>query len=183
MKTISFIAVLARLEFKFNKLEAEERGGLLIEEQMEDEDKENTLQYLVKSSHLSYDEDHNQIVANVFLTQIIRLRRMGLLKKEDILNLFRKDYSSGRRRIQFSVELDAALLLQTDEDGWLPFYWAVLSSVQLLQVIFEYCIIYYPNKKGFNLMITTDEESDIGTMPFKWACAKHGSDEVRRKSS
>jgi len=34
LKTISFIAVLARLEFKFNKLEAEERGGLLIEEQM-----------------------------------------------------------------------------------------------------------------------------------------------------
>ena len=152
---------------------------------IEDQVGDNALQYLAKSSHSSYDEDHHQLVDNVFLTQMIQLIRIDLFKEEDIreyqlvMELCSDDHFA-ESRIQFLVQWDLTLLLQTDEDGWLLLHWAARKSIRGFQAIFDLGIIYYPKKKGINLLFTKDEDTDVGGTPFQWACEKHGRDEVMK---
>ena len=47
----------------------------------------NTWQNLVQDFSLRYDEENNQLVDNICLTQLIRLRQIGILKKDAIHNL------------------------------------------------------------------------------------------------
>jgi len=78
VKSVSFIAVLARLAIEFHSFEDHERGGLLIE----DKDTDNTFVNLMYNVSTRYP-DQNALI----LMQFIRLRRIGFLKKYDI-----KDY-------------------------------------------------------------------------------------------
>jgi hypothetical protein len=49
--------------------------------------------------------------------------------------------------------------------------------METFQSVFEYSILYYPNKKGINLLF---QKNNIGKTPFQMACKKWGQDEVMK---
>ena len=73
-KATPFVAIVAQVAKELDQFEEEERGGLLIEDRYG----MNTLQYLVLSSRLRYDDTLNQRVDIVCRTQFIQLQRTGL---------------------------------------------------------------------------------------------------------
>ena len=107
IKAVPFVHVLARLAIEFGSFQENERGGLLVD------NNGDFLKVLARSSHSSYGEEHNQLVDNVYLGEMIRLRQMGLLRREDIqeyelvLWLCRQSYFA-ENRFQFLVEWNPA---------------------------------------------------------------------------
>ncbi|MGK3741079.1 MAG: hypothetical protein ACI8RD_011437 [Bacillariaceae sp.] len=155
--------------------EEQYRGGLLCE----DEGGVNVLQNLMCSDPIeSHSQEHHELVDEKYLQVLIQLRKMGLLKKEDIQRydllsmlckrstLCKQDYFS-EKRFRFLVEWDPKSLTQTDRYGSLPIHYvAQSSSVESFQLVFEYGIRYYPKDKGINLLFRTDKT------PFQIACEK-----------
>ena len=75
MKAVSFIPLLARLAIEFGLFE-EERGGLLCED---------VLHHLMAIGNTElHNQEHRESVDTKYLQVLIQLRRLGLLKKEDI---------------------------------------------------------------------------------------------------
>ncbi|OEU23455.1 hypothetical protein FRACYDRAFT_216370 [Fragilariopsis cylindrus CCMP1102] len=121
------------------------------------------------------------LIDTKYLQVLIRLRRMGLLKKEDIQNygllhiLCREDYFI-EKRFRFLVEWDPSALTQTNEYGWLPIHCtSAESSIRGLELAFENGILYFPKKKGINLLFREDK---YGETPFQLACEKYKPKQV-----
>ena len=114
IKALSFIAAIARLGKELDQFE-DERGGLLIE----DENGNNTLQYLAMMSHYSNEEEHHRRIDIACLSQFIQLRQMDLLVKDDIpeYNLFCLVCSGechfSENRFRFLVEWDPKSLVSS----------------------------------------------------------------------
>jgi len=174
LKAAPFIVVLARLGMDLNQFEEEERGGLL----REDRNERTTLPLLIQSDFSNYGDDHNQLVDNVYLTQMIQLRQIDLFMKEDIREqdlvgcVCEQPYFS-ENKFQFLVEWDPAALVQPGYNGCLPLHCAA-PYLDRLRIVFDYCIRYYPYKKGISLLFTKDDDGDT---PFQEAYS-WGKDEV-----
>lgn len=193
LMAVPFIAVLARLAIEFHAFREEERGGLLIENEVG----RNTLQELTRSSGSSCDEHYYQFVENICLQQFIQLRRMDLFKKEDIRDcnlyisgvcLFENYFPENLFRLL--VEWDPTLLLQTDVDNDLSLHLVVTysnviqdfhliehSSILVFQVVFDTVIRYYPHKKGICLLFT---KNNFNRTPFQIACDQYKYEPVMK---
>merc|ERR1712194_463413 len=139
----------------------------------------NTLECLVDSCDSCYDEEHNRVVGNVCHMQMIQLRQMSILKKEDICghdllgNLCSGEYFS-RNTFQLLVEWDPTSLGQPNASESIPLhYTSCISSIQCFQSVFETGIIYYPLKKGISLLFTKNNK---GHTSFQFACETYGRD-------
>ena len=128
----------------------------------------------------NYNQEYNQ---DQYLQVLIKLRRMDLLKKEDIQNYgFLKDLCSrpffAEKRFRFLVEWDPNVLLHPTEDGYLPIHYAADgSSIRGFQLLFEAGIKYFPKKKGIQLLF---RKNRLGYTPFRLACKKFGQDQVMK---
>jgi ankyrin repeat protein len=126
---------------------------------------------------------YNQIIDLKFCTVLMKLRQMGLLKKEHIqryglLNKLCCHSYFAEHRFRFLVEGDPNALTQTDEDGRLPLHYvAQNTSIQGFNIVFEYGILYYPKKKGISILFKKDNDGDT---PFQLACERFGYDEVMK---
>ena len=177
LKAASFVPVLAGLGNELNQFEEKDRGGLLAK----DGEGSNSLKVLVSSSRSSsprYGEEHNRCVDNVFLSQLIHLRQIGLFKKEDILSeellhyLCCEDYFA-ENRFRFLIEWDPSSLIAFDSDGWISIHYAAqYSSIQGFHTVFEYGLRYYSNKKGINRLFQKAQHK--GKTPFQLACTRFG---------
>jgi hypothetical protein len=167
-----FILLFVRLAIEFGQFTEELRGGLLCK----DNHGNNVSERLVLSSHFMYSEDHNRRVDETFLEVLIQLRRMGLLKKEDIRRyrllhrLCHQDYFA-ENRFRFLVEWDPTALVDPNFFKSLPLHIAnaaTHTTVQRFRLVFEYGIRYYPKKIGISLLFKIDS---FGKTPFQIACS------------
>ena len=132
------------------------------------------------SSALFYGRDHNRLVDETFLEVLIQLRRIGLLKKEDIrkyglLNkLLTSNYYFAENRFRFLVEWDPSALREADNSGSLPLHncnkcnEANYNFVERFRLVFECGIRYYPKKIGISLLF---KKNSYGITPFQIACS------------
>ncbi|MGK3747418.1 MAG: hypothetical protein ACI90V_014282 [Bacillariaceae sp.] len=172
LKAVSFIPLLARLAIELGLFEEEERGGLLCEDTYTDE---NVLKGLMYSNTNETDDE--------YLYVSLRLRKMGLLRKEDIqtydlLNkLCWQNSYFAEMRFRFLVEWDPNALTHTSRYGCLPLSYCAGSPAinRGFQLAFEAGIKYFPNKKGINLLF---HKNNNGKTPFQLASKKIGHDEV-----
>jgi hypothetical protein len=177
VKDVSFIPVLARLAIELGLFQ-KERGGLLCQ----DHDGGNVIQNLLyHDSFHTHNQDHRE---EYHLQVLIELRKMGLLKKKDIIRYDLLDlvcqqyYYFAEKQFQFLVEWDPNSLWKNNRNGLLPLHHAALHrTMQGFQYVFEYGIRYYPNKKGINLLFQQDT---FGCTPFQLACEDHGRDVVMK---
>jgi hypothetical protein len=128
------------------------------------------------------NREHHEPIDDKYLQVLIRLRNMGLFKKEDIREyqllhqLCSSLYYFAERRFRFMVEWDPNALFHLDRFGNLPIHLtAHSSSVQGFRIVFEYGIRYYPNKKGIHLIFN---KNNMGCIPFQYACEKFGYEQV-----
>ena len=144
VKAVAFIPLLARLAVELGSFEEEERGGLLCKNNMNI----NVLQNLMNSDkgrpeNLHHNpREYHEVVDDNYFQVLIRLGKLGYLKKEDIqwyglLNklCFAQKRYFAKKRFRFLVEWDPNALTQTDECGDLPLHDAVFfidSSIRRL---------------------------------------------------
>ena len=185
-KAVPFIPLLVRIAIELGLYEEQNRGGLLIE----DEDGANVLQNLMRSDTIERNnQEHHALVDEKYLQVLIQLRKMGLLKKEDIqrydlLNMLctrntlcNQDYFS-EKRFRFLVQWDPTPLIKADVTGHLPIHIvAFYSLIRSFQIAFESGIRYYPKKKGIHLIFRKTNRSFT---PFQMACEKSGHEQVMK---
>ena len=178
LKAIPFIALLVWLGIALNQFREQERGGLLTMDALG----ETPLYHLTQSSDQLFYKEHNQHVDNTSLAELIQLRQMSVLIKEDIIDhdlvidVYCESYFA-ENRCQFLIKCDPTTLMQTDEDdGCLLIHYAE-SSIQTFQFVFDYIIRYYPTKKGISLLFKKDNNNDT---PFQDACGDLGREEVMK---
>ena len=118
----------------------------------------NTLNCLVHSSNSEYGKRHNQLVDNVFLNLLVKLREMDLLKKEGICghhlvqSLCHQHYFAAKR-FRFLIEWDQNSLLQTDICGYVLLHYAArFLPFHGFRSILSHRIRCYPKKKGVILL-------------------------------
>ena len=182
LKAASFIPVVARLAIEFGCFDDELRGGLLCHGTFPPDDA-NVLQNLMNgdSGDIIMEDHHRAAMDNKYLQIFIRLRQMGLFKKEDIqrhrllIELLCKHDHFEEKRLRFLVEWDPSALLQPNSNGYLPIHFAAVS-IRKLQLVFEYGIRYYPKKTGICLLF---KKVDDDVTPFQEACERHGCDRAR----
>ena len=85
------------------------------------------LQCLMRTDHIEPNNgEHHEHIDDKYLQILIQLRKMGLLKKEDIQRYvilsmcclrYCQQYGSAGKRFRFMVEWDPNALTQTDEYG------------------------------------------------------------------
>ncbi|OEU07200.1 hypothetical protein FRACYDRAFT_251527 [Fragilariopsis cylindrus CCMP1102] len=176
VKTVSFIPIVARLAIEFDLFEEDERGGLLCL----DSDGDNVLHLLMLTDDTIVEnlEKIYRAIDDKYLQVLIQLRKLGLLKKEDIeryslLNfLCEKDYFA-EKRLRFLVEWDPNALTQTDRFGQL----VNAPTIQGFESVFEYGIRYFPQKKGISVLFHKPSSS---LTTFQYACKKHGGEKVKK---
>jgi hypothetical protein len=180
LKAVSFIPIAASLALELGLFEEEERGGLLFENDFG----KNILHDLMTGRH---NREHHEAADDKYLQVLIKLREMGLLKKEDIktydlLNVLSSqsqcDYFA-EKRFRFLVEWDPNALLHPNRGGHLPIHYvAYRSSIRGFKLVFEYGIRYYPKKKGIHLLFHKNDNFSIQDTPFQIACDKLGYEKV-----
>ena len=183
LHALSFIHLFAKLAIEFNSFDDEERGGLLIK----DQDGDNVFENLACATYLVEGKDYHH-ADDVISTEWIRLRQMGLMKKDDIrkYNLFYSachPYDIIENCIRFLVEWDPEYLFQIDRQGIAPLPFQVVaecSSNRYFRLLFEYFIRYYPYKKGISNLFRTNEFGVLVKSPFNVACGG-SSDPTQRK--
>ena len=157
-KAMPFIHLFARLAIQWECFPEKERGGLFIpiDRDMTDWTFQNAVRNLF--SYTDQDDENDTIVT----TQLIRLRQSEFLTKEDVLQQY---LHHGRelgdyfplRRFRFFIEWNPRLLLQNDYHSELsPLDYAAGQSLEAFQVVFDYCIRYYPHFKGILLLFLID---------------------------
>jgi len=172
-RAVSFVHVLARLAIEFGSFQENERGGLLV-------DNGDSLNSLVFSSHSSYGEGHNRTVDDVFVAEMIRLRQMGLLVREDIQEyepvhvLCAQEYFA-ENRFRFLVEWNPASLTRTNRYGSLPLHNAANGTLRSFRIVFDYGISYYPMMEGISILFQKD---DFGETPIQVACKRFERNDV-----
>ena len=167
LKAGPFIATLAQLGTELNQFRDEERGGLLSANSL-GWGGYDVLQRFVHHGYDVYGED----VDIVHLQQLVQLREMCLLKKEDILdhNLVHtlcRQLRFSERRFRFLIEWDPTVLTQTDEHGYSPVHWVVKGPIQIFRSVFENGLIYYPQKKGISLLF---KKNNYNQTPLQCGC-------------
>jgi hypothetical protein len=178
LKAASFIPLVARLAIEFNCFDEEFRGGLLCEDFIGG----NVLNNLMLSDPANRNNrEHLEHTDDTYLLVLLKLRKIGLLKKEDIQRyellkqLANLNYFADKR-FRFLVEWDPNALIQTSEDGWVPLYYSS-THIQGFQLVFEYGIRYFPKKKGIHLLFRKNDNCDDWT-PFNLACFNYGHEHV-----
>jgi hypothetical protein len=84
MKAVSFITLLARLAIELGLFEEQYRGGLLCQDIYSDKGS-NALENLMRCDRpTQLRREYHEPVDDKYLKVLIQLRKMGLLKKEDI---------------------------------------------------------------------------------------------------
>ena len=163
----SFVHLFVRLAIEFTSFEEHERGGLLIT----DDEGYNVLHTLVATSGPSYDENHHKCVDTSFLAVLVRLRHARLFTKDDIqqyelvLRLCKLKVFANQR-FRFLTEIDPVSLLQTDENGCLPWHWATYTILQFRPVC-DAVFRFYPKWKGIQLLHQKD--TTYQNTPFQCA--------------
>jgi hypothetical protein len=180
VKAVSFVPLLARLAIELGLFEEKYRGGLLCHDIFND----NVLHSItISDQDKTNDREHHAPIDDKYLQVFIQLRKLGLLKKEDIQRygllhrLCRYGYFA-EKRFRFLVEWDPTLLIQTEEYSQnLPFYCIIdyYSTIQRFLSVFEAGIKYFPNTKGITLLFHKNYE---GYTPFQRACVKFGYNKV-----
>jgi hypothetical protein len=141
-----------------------------------------------------FDKTNNhEAVDDKYLQVLIQLRRMGLMKKEDIQE-YRLVYmlcddcyadfvGFEEKRSKFLVEWDPSILIRpdsNDKDGELILHYvACISPILEFQQEFEYGIRYYPKKIGINLLFRMHKSNLCGEYyrtPFQRACKNYEKD-------
>ncbi|OEU23445.1 hypothetical protein FRACYDRAFT_233615 [Fragilariopsis cylindrus CCMP1102] len=171
LKAVSFVPLVARLSIELGLFEEQYRGGLLIIDAERNRNDDN------------YNQEYHENHENQYLQVLIKLRRMDLLKKEDIQNYgllknLRRRPPFGKKRFRFLIEWDFYALLHPDQYGDLPLHNAVYKyspSIQLFKFLFEAGIRYFPKKKGIQLLFRRNR---LGDTPFQHACRKIGQKRV-----
>jgi hypothetical protein len=193
LKAVSFVPIVARLAIE---LDRRPRGGLLTKGITRNHARGKALQSLMMSSHLiNHDNntEHHRLVDNEFLTVMIRLRKMGLLKKKDVCvkELVARiccceETVFAENRFQFLVEWNPIALTQVgDISGYTPLHYAAsFSTLQGFRMVLEYGIRYFPRKKGISLLFKKCKKitllNPLGTInaPFQLACERFGYEQV-----
>jgi hypothetical protein len=182
VKAVSFIPLLARVAIELGLLfdGKEERGGLLWHEE---DGINNVLNYLMFTDHAEpHNREHHEHIDDVYLQVLIKLRKMDLLKKEDILmyNLLctlccNNDYFA-EKRFRFLVEWDPSALIQPNiRYKNVPLHYAASdSTIQGFRIVFEYGIRYYPEKNGINLLLFHISNCLNEKTPFQHVCLTYG---------
>jgi hypothetical protein len=81
LKAVSFVPLVARIAIELGLFEKQERGGLLCSQ----DDNNNALQNLVRIEMIERNNrEHHELVDDKYLQVLKKLRKMGILKKEDI---------------------------------------------------------------------------------------------------
>ena len=179
-KSVSFLPTLARLAIEFGVFEEDRRGGLLCKDHHE----HNVLQLLMKSSIEPHNQEHHESIDTKYLHILIQLRKLGLLKKEDIqrygllCDLCSREVFA-EKRFRFLVEWDPSALTKTDRFGQPPIHFAAeLSTIRGFELVFEYGICYFPKKAGISLIFR--KTYYMGKTPFQYACTKFGEEQVMK---
>ncbi|OEU10442.1 hypothetical protein FRACYDRAFT_247546 [Fragilariopsis cylindrus CCMP1102] len=196
---VSFIPLLARLAIElavsFHKLwHDNKRGGLLCE----DINGDNVLQLLMLSDKIEvHNQEHHEYIDTQYLQVLIQLKKLDLLKKEDIQKYYllhelcykhRIGYFP-EKRFRFLVEWDPAAILCARRGcairkGRLPlrdvlsFHSSIHSTIRGFKHVFEAGIRYYPRKKGITLLFDTSRR--VGKTPFQVACESFGHEKVMK---
>ena len=166
VKAVSFVHVISQLAIEFGSFQQNDRGGLLV-------DNGDSLNSLVSSSHSSYGEGHNRTVDNVFVAEMIRLRQMGLLMREDIQEyelvsqLCAQNYFA-ENRFRFLVEWNPTSLTRTNRWGY-PLHYSATKTLQSFRIVLDYGIRYYPMMKGISILF---QKHDFSGTPIQNACKR-----------
>ena len=186
MKAVSFITLLARLAIELGLFEEQDRGGLLCHDIYSDKGN-NALENLMLCDYpTQLGREYNVHVDDKYLHVLIQLRRMGLLKKEDIqmydlvIQLCSQTWYFAEKQFRFLVEWDPSVLINPNRFGNLPIVHVARStkyhsSIREFQLVFEYGIRYFPKKKGINILF---HKNTYGSTPFQYACTTFRCDEV-----
>eukprot|EP00536_Pseudo-nitzschia_multiseries_P001313 jgi/Psemu1/250426/estExt_Genewise1Plus.C_160140 len=173
---ISLVPLLARLGHELGQFEKNERGGLFLKDMWSGN---NVLQMLAAtnlSHHTFYYSEHHQMVDDLYLDAIKKLRAMGLLKKEDVrenvmLHRMCNYLVLPRKRFIYLVDWDPAALSQPDAHGRIPLhYWANTSTILGLddfRIVLKAGLRHFPNKEGISFLFQKDNK---GSTPFQLAC-------------
>ena len=193
VKAVSFIPLIARLALELGLFEEEERGGLLLK----GNGGSNVLRNLMLSDNRLYTREHHESVDDKYLRILVQLRKMGLLKKEDIQRyemlhkLCDQFFYFAEKRFRFLVEWDpSALLYPNVAMRSIPLHCAAYNySLRGFQLVYEYGIRYYPKNKGINLLFKKkeddeddedDKDDEDNQTPFQAACKKFGCVQVMK---
>jgi len=183
-KAVSFLPPVASLAKELGLFDEQERGGLLSSGGF------HILHNLMRSDFVNGETiDRREYVDDKYLQVLIQLRKMDLLKKEDIqmYNLLNGCLDKPtmtiapnpeEKRYRFLVEWDPSALTHTNEFGYSPIHTNVASrsSFRGFQSIFEDGIHYFPKKKGINLLF---RKNNKGETPFQKACEKYKPKQVK----
>ena len=165
VKAVSFVPLFVRLAMEFNSFQDEERGGLLIEDGIDDE-AQHVLHMLASHS----DKDHHHFVDTTCLAVLIRLRQSGYFFKDDIQHFELVDtmclMCQFEQRFHYMIEWDPSSLLH----GQLLHH-TVTGCLRSFRVVLDATIRFYPRWKGIRTLFQK-ENSWRGVTPFQLACDK-----------
>jgi hypothetical protein len=187
LKAVSFLPLVARLSIELGLFEEQYRGGLLLSADGNDEwGPLKPLQILMNSEDYIFSNGDNcnqEHYEDQYLQVLIKLRRMDLLKKEDIQNygllnnVCRRPYLS-KKTLRYLIEWDLNAVLHTDQYD-LPLHDAANISpyIQVFQFVFEAGIKYFPKKKGINLLF---RKNRANYTPFQYAFHSFGKEQLNK---
>jgi hypothetical protein len=186
VEAVVFVPLLARLAIEFGCFDEVFRGGLLCK----DDCRRNVLENLMVIDNMRGNRQYHENIHDKHLQVLIQLRRMSLLKKEDIRELLHHLCSQAcfsEKRFRILVKWDPSSLIpsSTDQyDGWLPPLHnaarivATNFSIRGFQLVFEAGIKFFPKRKGINLLFhKTILNYDT---PFQRACKTFGREKVMK---
>ena len=196
IKSISFIPIMAKVAIDFGLFrgvaddEEDVRGGLLIKDQNFQNVFDNLLCPTRKDDNR--DADYHRAVDEKFLGVLVRLRAMGLVKKEDIsrYHLFRNMFSQSSsslsssfpaKRFQFLTNWDPDALRHriAGSSIELPLhYTAKFMSIDWFRHVFEEGIRLFPMREGVNILFRFYNRGHVTA--FEIACQKHGTEKVTK---
>ena len=182
IKAVSFTHLFARLAIELKSFEENERGGLLIRVTESNQYSKNILGWLASSPQPNADKDINDHIQHgdeVCLLEMIQLRKMNLMKKEDIPQFRLIEIPNFYpRRLRFLVEWCPQSLPHVHTWGHVSLHFVAADtsrSIQDFQTLFDYCIRYYPKMKGINLLFQQDNAE---MTPYHYAIQKFGRKKV-----
>ena len=167
IKALPFVPLFAQLAIELNSFEEDERGGLLSENTFSGD---ITLKCLAQN-----DTDNATTIDTTCLAVLVRLRQLGLLKKEDIQEyelvqeLLFTCVPFPEHRFRFLTDWDpSALLYSNPEYRYLPLHFAAMPfSVAGFRAILDASIQYFPRFRGLLSLFQIDYENNT---PFRLAC-------------
>ncbi|OEU10397.1 hypothetical protein FRACYDRAFT_247466 [Fragilariopsis cylindrus CCMP1102] len=176
-KAVSFLPLVAGLAIELGLFDEQQRGGLLCLVS-----RGNIVLHHLMMTDLHESQKYHEIVDDKKLQVLIQLRKLGLLKKEDIKSygllsyLCQQNNYFAEKRIRFLVEWDPSALLHPDQRD-VPLHYAIGGCpspvIQRIQFVFEYGIHYFPKKKGISLLF---KKNNHNRTPFQYACMRFGGE-------